>query len=209
MWWNEIANLDRRLSLLGSNCEVSADAIIEDGVVLDTSRGPIRIARGAKICRGAILQGPGIVGPDALVGTNALLRGPFVVECDVRIGYASELKNAIVRSGASIGPMCFVADSLIEQDAYLGAMVRTSNQRLDRQAVSVFHDGEKVETGLDKLGCRVGAKATLGIQVIVLPGRVVQPGSVFEPRLTVDRNYPAGHYRAVQQIESVEKEPSQ
>jgi UDP-N-acetylglucosamine diphosphorylase / glucose-1-phosphate thymidylyltransferase / UDP-N-acetylgalactosamine diphosphorylase / glucosamine-1-phosphate N-acetyltransferase / galactosamine-1-phosphate N-acetyltransferase len=206
MWWIEITQLDRQLSLARGKCEIAPGAIIEDGAVLDPSHGPLRIAHGARICRGAILQGPGSVGHDTLIGTNAFLRGPFLIESCVRVGFATELKNAIVRSSASIGPMCFIADSLIEQDAYLGAMVRTSNQRLDRRPVSVIHNGEKFETGLDKLGCHIGSNAALGIQVIVLPGRVIQPDTVFEPRLTIDRNYPTGHYRAVQNIQPIQKE---
>ncbi len=207
MWWNEIADLERHLSWQARDWDISPDAIVEEGAILDASRGRLQIDRGARICRGAMVQGPGTIGSDALIGANVFLRGPFVIERGARIGYASEVKNALVRSGACIGPMCFVADSLVEEDAYLGAMVRTSNQRLDRRPIRVFAQGEWVETGLGKLGCRIGAKAALGIQVIVLPGRVVEPETVFEPRLTVDRNYPVGHYRALQQIQIVRKEP--
>lgn len=203
MWWAEISTLAERLARELDCSAIDPAAVVEDGAVLDTSRGPLRIGAGARICRGAIVQGPGVIGENALVGTNALLRGPFVIGRKVQVGYATEVKNAIVEPGASFGPMCFIADSLVEAEAYLGAMVRTSNQRLDRRPVAVIHEAQRIETGLDKLGCRIGSNAALGIQVIVLPGRVVQPGSIFEPRLTIDRNYPAGHYRAVQDIRAI------
>ena len=32
---------------------------------------------------------------------------------------------------------------------------------------------------------------------------VIAPGSLFEPRVTIDRNYPAGHYRHKQTLETV------
>ena len=44
---------------------------------------------------------------------------------------------------------------------------------------------------------------SLGIQVIVLPGRAIAPDSLFEPRITVSRNYPSGHYRLPQEVECV------
>lgn len=63
-------------------------------------------------------------------------------------------------------------------------------------------DGETVDTGLEKLGCLIGARAALGIQVIILPGRVVAPDSIFAPRITIEKNLPPGRYRAIQQLEA-------
>jgi bifunctional UDP-N-acetylglucosamine pyrophosphorylase/glucosamine-1-phosphate N-acetyltransferase len=143
-----------------------------------------------------------VIGRNCLVGNQAMIRGPALIEDEVRIGFATEIKNAEIRCGVLIGPMCFIADSRIDEDAYLGAQVRTSNQRLDRGPISVRHDGHEISTGRDKLGCWIGARASLGIQVIVLPGRVIAPDSLFEPRITITKNYPAGRYRAQQQIEA-------
>ena len=62
--------------------------------------------------------------------------------------------------------------------------------------------GRRVDTGLEKLGCHVGARASLGIQVIVLPGRVIAPDTTYAPRATVERNLPSGRYRIAQALES-------
>jgi bifunctional UDP-N-acetylglucosamine pyrophosphorylase/glucosamine-1-phosphate N-acetyltransferase len=63
-------------------------------------------------------------------------------------------------------------------------------------------EGTRTDTGHEKLGCRVGAGAALGIQVIILPGREIAPGSVFGPRITVEKNLPVGRYRLPQQLET-------
>jgi bifunctional UDP-N-acetylglucosamine pyrophosphorylase/glucosamine-1-phosphate N-acetyltransferase len=154
------------------------------------------------VCAGAIIRGPVIIGAGCLIGNQAMVRGPALIEDGVRIGFATEIKNAEIRTGSLIGPMCFIADSRIDEEAYLGAQVRTSNQRLDRATVKVRHETGELDSGRDKLGCWIGARSSLGIQVIVLPGRVVAPGSLFEPRVTIARNYPAGRYRAQQSIEA-------
>jgi NDP-sugar pyrophosphorylase family protein len=204
MWWRELQaqkNLWSAFSEPDESLRVDPTAVIADGAVLDTSRGPITIGKRTTICRGAHLQGPITIGRDCMIGDLVVVRGPVQIGNDTRIGFAAEIKNAIIEERVTIGPQCFVADSKVEREAYLGAQVRTSNHRLDKATVKVMVDGEAVDTGLEKLGCLIGARAALGIQVIVLPGRVVAPDSVFAPRVTIERNLPPGRYRPTQQLE--------
>ena len=205
MWWLELqkqANAWPALPDPDDCLRVDPTATVCEGAVLDSSRGPIVIGERTKICRGAHLQGPLEIGSDCLVGDLAIVRGPALIGNCTRVGFATEIKNAIIGERVTIGPQCFVADSKIESDAYLGAQVRTSNHRLDKATVKVMVDGVAVDTGLEKLGCLIGAQAALGIQVIVLPGRIVAPGSTFAPRITIEKNLPAGRYRQAQQIEA-------
>jgi bifunctional UDP-N-acetylglucosamine pyrophosphorylase/glucosamine-1-phosphate N-acetyltransferase len=205
MWWRELQAISTSVPEFSSPGElltVDPTADIADGAILDATRGPIIIGAGTKICHGAYLQGPIVIGSDCLIGNLAIVRGPTRIGDGTRIGFATEIKNAIIEERVAIGPQCFVADSKIENDAYLGAQVRTSNHRLDKATVKVMADGEAVDTGLDKLGCLIGARAALGIQVIILPGRVIAPDSIFAPRITIERNLPPGRYRPTQQLES-------
>lgn len=202
MWWVEVQSLADDPRLHGSS-QVDQTAEVEPGVTLDDRAGPIVIGARSRVCAGAILRGPLAIGEDSLVGNYATIRGPTRIGDGVRIGFAAELKQAIVADRVMIGPQCYVADSKVDEDAYLGAQVRTSNHRLDRRPIRVRVDGDDVDTGMEKLGCWIGRGVSLGIQVIVLPGRVIAAGSTFEPRVTVSRNYPAGHYRVAQAIETV------
>ena len=205
MWWRELqAQADHwpGLSDPAASRSVDPTAAIADGAVLDTSGGPIIIGARTQVCRGAHLQGPITIGDDCMVGDLAVVRGPARIGNGTRIGFAVEIKNAIIGERVTIGPQCFVADSKIECDAYLGAQVRTSNHRLDKATVKVMVGGEAVDTGLEKLGCLIGARSALGIQVIVLPGRVVAPDSIFAPRVTIEKNHPPGRYRPTQQLEA-------
>ena len=205
MWWAEISGLDQRLMGLNPAGESSSHltAVIEPGAALDDSSGPIVIGAHTRVCAGALLRGPLIIGDHCLIGNHTMIRGPSLVGHHVRIGFASEIKQALIGNHVSIGPQCFVGDSQIDDDAYLGAQVRTSNQRLDRQPISVRDDTGETLTGRVKLGCWIGARSALGIQVIVLPGRVIAPDSLFEPRITINRNYPSGRYRTAQTLEAI------
>lgn len=196
MWWTELQAQAERLQSLqpyrGARVRVAPGAVLE---------GAVRMEAGAEICHGACIVGPVVIGEGCRIGHYAMVRGPAWIGAGTRVGYATEIKNAIVGRGACIGPLCFVADSRLEDEVYLGAMVRTSNHRLDGETVMVRIDGVEHDSGLEKLGCLVGAGARLGIQVVVLPGRVVAPGSLFAPRITIERNLPAGRYRLRQALE--------
>lgn len=203
MWWRDIQAMatEFRAELDGPS-SIDPSAHIASGAVLETSRGPIRIGARTRICEGAFVQGPVVIGDDCLIGNLAMVRGPLRMGSGTRVGFAAEIKNAIIEERVTIGPQCFIADSKIEREAYLGAQVRTSNHRLDKEPVKVFVDGAWVDTGLEKLGCLVGARSSLGIQVIVLPGRMIAADSSFAPRITVEKNLPPGRYRLAQQLET-------
>lgn len=201
MWWHDVQSVSKRLE--SGETRIHSSTIVEAGAILDDSAGPIVIGARSKICAGAIVKGPVQIGSDCMIGNYAMLRGPVILGSQVRIGFQTEIKQAQLRNRVTIGPMCFVADSIVDEDAYLGAMVRTSNHRLDGAEIKVRHEDDEVATGLTKLGCWIGKGASLGIQVIILPGRVIAPGSTFEPRVTVSRNYPSGHYRVQQIVETV------
>ena len=197
MWWRELNGQPSAPGVLA----VDPTAILAEDCVLDTSGGAITIGPRSRVCRGAHIEGPVAIGADCLIGNLAMIRGTTVIGNGTRIGFATEIKNARIADGVTIGPQCFVADSVIEREAYLGAQVRTSNHRLDKRNVEVVVDGRRVDTGLEKLGCLIGARSALGIQVIILPGREIAPGSLFGPRMTVEKNLPAGRYRLAQSIE--------
>ena len=197
MWWTDVARLPAALSgierSIDPSAEVAADAVVVGKVVI----GPR-----SRICPGARIEGPVIISADCLIGNNALVRGNTIIGEGCRIGFAVEIKQARLGRAVSAGPQCYIADSLLDDQVYLGAQVRTSNHRLDAATVQVLHNGERLDTGMSKLGCHIGERAALGIQCIVLPGRMVAAGAVFGPRITISRNLPASRYQLRQELES-------
>ncbi len=204
MWWHDLEALPAQIAAEAARSDrprIDRSANVHPDAVLDEAGGPIIIGARSVVCRGAYISGPAIIGADCLIGNQTMVRGPLLFGDGARLGFSSEIKNAIIEPNVAIGPMCFVADSKIERDAYLGALVRTSNHRLDRETIKVLIDGQAVESGRDKLGCLIGPRASLGIQVIILPGRIVAPDSLIGPRVTIEKNLPSGRYRLAQQIE--------
>ncbi|MDV3467588.1 acetyltransferase [Stenotrophomonas sp. C3(2023)] len=197
MWWNDVAALETWLAdtiaAIDPTADVARDAVIE---------GAVRIGARSRVCPGARIEGPVVIGDDCLIGNNALIRPCTLIGPGCRIGFAVEMKHAWLEERVSVGPQCYVADSVLEPDVYLGAQVRTSNHRLDRQTIKVRQGDAWLDTGMEKLGCLIGAGSSLGIQCIVLPGRCVAPRTTLGPRITVVRNLPAGRYQLRQDLDT-------
>jgi bifunctional UDP-N-acetylglucosamine pyrophosphorylase/glucosamine-1-phosphate N-acetyltransferase len=171
---------------------VSPHAVIE---------GPVYIGPRTIIDHFAILQGPVWIGANCIIGSLAKVRGPAHIADGSRIGAATELKNTLLEGAVSVGPLCFVCDSVVEEGAFLGALVRTSNFNLDYSTVSVDVGNKNfVDTGLTHLGAHIGARAALGISVVIFPGRIVPGDSLFGPKVNIEKNLPPGRYTLRQEL---------
>lgn len=164
----------------------SPSSEIEDTVLIE---GNVFISDGVRICRGATLKGPIYLGTGVFVGNQSLLRGPCSIEANCKIGYGAELKHALVQSETVVGPLCFVADSVVGTRCSLGALARTSNLRLDRKTVSIQRVEGFKDTGLLKLGCAMGEKVKTGVGVIVMPGRRIGNNVHVGPQVIVQKNF--------------------
>ncbi|EIL3960170.1 acetyltransferase, partial [Escherichia coli] len=100
-------------------------------IFIDETEGEVVIGEGTRICHGAVIKGPVVIGSDCIVGNYAFIRQHTVIGNNVKIGFSTEIKNSVIESNVTIGPQCFVADSVLCERVYLGAQVRTSNHRLD------------------------------------------------------------------------------
>ena len=159
---------------------------IADQVIIDETAGEVVIGANTRICHGAVIQGPVVIGANCLIGNYAFIRPGTIISNGVKIGFATEIKNAVIEAEATIGPQCFIADSVVANQAYLGAQVRTPEGI--------------IATGCDKLGCYIGQRSRLGVQVIILPGRIISPNTQLGPRVIVERNLPTGTYSLRQEL---------
>jgi UDP-N-acetylglucosamine diphosphorylase/glucosamine-1-phosphate N-acetyltransferase len=148
-------------------------AVVEPGVVLDASAGPIWLDEGATVRAFTRLAGPAYVGKESTV-----LGGPV--------------------EAVSIGPVCRIRGEFAESvalaytnkqhdghigHAYLGAWVNlgaeTTNSDLKNNygTVRLRLPGGDVDTGQIKLGCFLGDHVKTGIGLLLNTGTVVGAGS--------------------------------
>ncbi len=138
---------------------------IDPGVVI--TGGPVYLAPGAKVRAGAYIRGA------AYIGERAIL------------GHASEVKNGILLSEAKAPHFNYVGDSILGHDVNLGAGCILSNFRLDARPIKVTWQGERVQTGMRKLGAIIGDRCSIGCNVVCNPGSILHAGVHVQPLTTV------------------------
>lgn len=139
----------------------------------------------------AVVQGPAIIGDGCVIRSGAYVREHVILGrgCVIR----GEVKHAILLDGVNVPHFSYVGDSVLGRDVNLGAGSQILNLERRGATIQIRVGGEKVPTGLRKLGailgdgCYVGGNATLNPGVLLGPGSFVLPGAVVAKGV-----YPAG-----------------
>ena len=132
------------------------------------------------------IEGPCYIGAKAEIRHSAYLRKGSWIGEGALVGHSSEIKNSVLLPGSKAPHFNYVGDSILGFGVNLGAGVKLSNVRNDRGDVFVrMEDGEKVETGLSKLGALIGDHSQLGCNVVTNPGAILAPSSLVSPNETV------------------------
>ena len=132
------------------------------------------------------IDGPCYVGANAEIRHSAYLRkGSWICEGAV-VGHSSEVKNSILLPNSKAPHFNYVGDSILGFGVNIGAGVKLSNVRNDRGEIAVtLENGERVGTGLRKLGALIGDDSQIGCNVVTNPGSIIAPGSLISPNETV------------------------
>lgn len=131
------------------------------------------IAKDAKVAPTAFIAGPAIIGKGAEVRHCAFIRGNAIVGENAVVGNSVELKNVIIFNNAQVPHYNYVGDSILGYKAHMGAGSITSNLKSDRSLVTIMCGGEKVETGLKKMGAVLGDNVEVGCNSVLNPGTVI------------------------------------
>ncbi len=150
----------------------------------------IWVAKSAVIFPTAYIHGPAIIGKYAEVRHGAFIRGNAIVGEGAVVGNSTELKNVILFNKVQVPHYNYVGDSILGYKSHMGAGAITSNVKSDKTLVTVFVNGEKVETHLKKMGAILGDEVEVGCNSVLNPGTVVGPKSNIYP-LSMVRGYVA------------------
>jgi len=163
--------------------EVHPSAVLE---------GPVYVAPTARVRAHVAVEGPAYIGPGVDVGPCARLRPMTALERGSKAGFSVEVKGSILLEGARAPHLNYVGDSVIGEEANLGAGTVTANLRFDGRPVKMTVKGRRVSTGLRKLGAIVGGHAQTGINVSLMPGVKVGSYARVWPGCVVSRDVPRG-----------------
>lgn len=131
------------------------------------------IAKSANVASTALINGPAIIGKNAEVRHCAFIRGNAIVGEGAVVGNSTELKNVVLFNKVQVPHYNYVGDSILGYKAHMGAGSITSNVKSDKKLVTISIDGEKIETGLKKIGAMLGDNVEVGCNSVLNPGTVI------------------------------------
>lgn len=170
----------------------------------------ISIGRGSVIEPGAYIKGPCIIGKDCTVRHGAYIRGNLITGDHCVIGHDTEIKNAIFLDHVYAAHFAYVGDSILGNHVNLGAGTKCANLKFDKQAISIYFQENKIETGLKKFGAILGDEVQTGCNVVTNPGTIIGKGTYCAPAMSIKGIIPADSYvkNNMEQIIEPRKESS-
>lgn len=151
----------------------------------------IWIAKSATVAPTACLNGPLIVDEEAEIRHCAFVRGNAVVGKGAVVGNSTELKNVVLFNKVQVPHYNYVGDSVLGFKSHMGAGSITSNVKSDKTLVVVKSAGEKIETGLKKMGAMLADHVEVGCNSVLNPGTVIGRNSNIYPTSCVRGCIPA------------------
>jgi len=162
-------------------------SVVMAGAVLSGSQ--ISIGRGVLIECGAMIKSPALIGDCCEVRQGAYLRGYVLAGKRCVLGHTTEIKHSILLNDAKAGHFAYLGDSILGNNTNLGAGTKFANLRFLPGNLTIFFDGERIDTGRRKFGAILGDDAQTGCNSVTNPGTILGKGAVLMPNGTARGGY--------------------
>lgn len=170
--------------------ELPGASLILAGAILIGKK--IDIGAGALVEGGALIKSPAIIGDCTEVRQGAYLRGYCLTGKRCVVGHTTEVKHSIFLNDAKAGHFNYLGDSILGQNANLGAGTKFANLKFLGGNVSIRTEKGLVDTGRRKFGAILGDEAQTGCNSVTNPGTIVGKGGILMPNTTA----PSGYHQA-------------
>ena len=141
----------------------------------------VYVFRGITIPSSVKIEGRAVICAEAELRHGAYLRGEVIIGSGAVVGNSCEIKHSILYDHACVPHFNYVGNSILSEGAHLGAGAVISNLKINKSSVKVSLNGEKIDTGLRKMGAVVGARAEVGCGSVLNPGTLIFPNALIYP----------------------------
>jgi UDP-N-acetylglucosamine diphosphorylase/glucosamine-1-phosphate N-acetyltransferase len=149
------------------NVRIHPTVHLDPMIVADARQGPIVIDRDAVITAFTRLEGPCYIGAGTHVH-GAKIRAGTTIGSDCRIG--GEIERCIVQGHSNKYHEGFLGHAYLGEWVNLGAGTNNSDLRNDYGQVTMTINGQRVNTGLTKVGCFLGDHTKTGLGTLLNTG---------------------------------------
>ena len=218
--------------VLGSNVVIEPGAFVSGPVVLEDNvrvlagaviRGPSMIGARTTIRSHVVVRNsmigddcainPGaaiersILGSGTVIGNVAVVRESILGRRCVA-GYATEIARSYIGSGCWFHTN-YIGDSVIGDNVSFGSGTTTANLRLDEKNIRVSVDGNRTDTGTNKIGAFIGSHVRVGINGSLMPGIRIGSNSVIGPAVLLNQDIANDQFVQAKQELDVRPNPVQ
>ncbi len=145
----------------------------------------IWIHKTAKVDESVHIEGPCIIDEGAVIRPSAFIRGSAIIGKNCVFGNSCEIKNSIIFDNSQVPHFNYVGDSILGAHSHMAAGVITSNLKIDGKPIVIKNGGEKIETGMRKIGAFLGDYAEIGCNSVLNPGTFIGPYTIVYPLTSV------------------------
>lgn len=163
------------------------EGAVVEASILNTTKGPIWIGKGAEVMEGCMIRGPFALGHHAQLKMGAKIYGACSFGPECRVG--GEVGNSVIQGFSNKGHDGYMGNSVLGEWCNLGADTNTSNLKNTYGEVKAWSQAAEafLPTGQQFLGLVMGDHSKSGINTMFNTGTVVGPcanifGSGFPPK---------------------------
>ncbi|CAK8712171.1 MAG: transferase hexapeptide (six repeat-containing protein) [Candidatus Electronema aureum] len=176
-----------KLRVVREDQELSGASVIMAGAVIMGSR--ILLGKGVLIESGALIKEPAVIGDCTEIRQGAYLRGYCLAGKRCVLGHATEVKHSIFLNDAKAGHFAYLGDSILGNEANLGAGTKFANLRFLPGNVSIKTPSGVLDSGLRKFGAILGDRVQTGCNSVTNPGTLLGKDSLLMPNTTAPSGY--------------------
>ena len=151
--------------------------------------GKFSLGKGVRVEPGAMIKSPAILGDMTEIRQGAYLRGYCLTGDRCVLGHTTEIKHSIFLNDAKAGHFAYLGDSILGNNANLGAGTKFANLKFLPGNVSILHKGEHIDTGRRKFGAILGDDTQTGCNSVTSPGTLLSKRSILMPNTTAKGGY--------------------
>jgi bifunctional UDP-N-acetylglucosamine pyrophosphorylase/glucosamine-1-phosphate N-acetyltransferase len=191
--WHTISVMNMYLDKIKGQT-IAADVYVAPTAVI---KGDVIIESGTKIYDGAVINGPVYIGKNCIIANGALVRSSMIGD-ECVVGYVTEIARSYLKSKVWTHKN-YIGDSIIDDNVSFGSNAVTANLRLDEKDVVVSIKGQKVNSGINKLGAIVGPNVRIGISTMIMPGIKIGGDSMIGSGVLLSNDLESGKFVSLKQ----------
>jgi len=177
----ELLTKNKKSQALSNSVTVIGDknlVFLEEGAkaeacILNTTAGPIYLAKDAEIMEGSVVRGPFSLGEHSALKLSTKVYGPTTIGPHCKVG--GEVNNSVIFGYTNKAHDGFLGNSVIAEWCNLGADTNNSNLKNNYGNVKLFNYSQTkmIDSGLQFCGLIMGDHSKSGINTMFNTGTVV------------------------------------